>query len=158
MYHSTRNQHLHQQQQSPGMAEESSRAAESRVHLDRVFHLAARMLDELAEVRAALNLPLHMRIGVHCGDVVTGIVGSQRPRFCVLGRAVTEAEEVEGHGQLDCVTCTYEAHRQYLASAFKFSEVPGAISPGSRSHQISRFHVSRVADTTCSAEVLSGGA
>lgn len=55
-----------------------------RSHLDKVFHLAVRMLDELSQLRKDLGLPLHMRIGVHCGDVVTGIVGSQRPRFCKI--------------------------------------------------------------------------
>lgn len=54
----------------------------ARLHLDSVFHLSVRMLDELAGMREHLGLPLHMRVGVHCGDVVTGIVGSQRPRFC----------------------------------------------------------------------------
>ena len=42
----------------------------------------------------------------------------------VLGRAVTEAEHVEGTGALDHVTCTEEARRRYLASSFEFSELP----------------------------------
>jgi hypothetical protein len=38
----------------------------------------------LHDLREKLVLPLHARIGIHCGDVVSGIVGSQRPRFCEL--------------------------------------------------------------------------
>jgi class 3 adenylate cyclase len=97
----------------------------TRVHLDKIFHLAQCMLKELEIMRALHGLPLHMRIGVHCGDVVTGIVGSQRPRFCVIGKAVTEAEIVESSCQLDCVTCTAAALQHYIASPFEFSEAPG---------------------------------
>lgn len=122
-----------------------SSSSSARAHLDRVFHLAVRMLDELAAMRVQLGLPLHMRVGVHCGDVVTGVIGSQRPRFCerllsptdnedlftylvsprlagVLGHAMTVAEHVEGSGALDRVTCTEEAHKRYLASSFEFLE------------------------------------
>ena len=39
---------------------------------------------EMVRLRNDLRLPLHARIGIHCGTVVSGIVGSQRPRFCAL--------------------------------------------------------------------------
>lgn len=38
--------------------------------------------DALQDLRSELDIPLHARMGVHCGDVVSGLVGSQRPRFC----------------------------------------------------------------------------
>ena len=38
----------------------------------------------MVRLRNDLRLPLHARIGIHCGTVVSGIVGSQRPRFCAL--------------------------------------------------------------------------
>ena len=42
----------------------------------------------------------------------------------VLGSAVSETEHVEARGELDCVTCTDEAHRRYLASSFDFVCAP----------------------------------
>jgi hypothetical protein len=53
-----------------------------RENLERVLHLAGRMLEELDGFRGRFGLPLHLRIGVHCGDVVTGVIGTARPRFC----------------------------------------------------------------------------
>ena len=125
----------------------SSDEMTARINLDKIFHVAARMLDELTLLRKRFSLPLHMRIAVHYGDVVTGTIGSQRPRFCVLGQAVTEAEHVEATAQVDCITCTYEARHRYIASAFRFSEVHTELSPGhtaSRSDRYpeNRFHVS----------------
>jgi class 3 adenylate cyclase len=56
-------------------------AAKSRVRLESLFDLASAMQRELASFRKEIQLEIHMRIGIHIGDVVTGIVGSHRPRF-----------------------------------------------------------------------------
>jgi class 3 adenylate cyclase len=53
-----------------------------RENLESVLLLAGRMLKELEGFRARFDLPLHLRVGVHCGDVVTGVIGTARPRFC----------------------------------------------------------------------------
>ncbi len=58
----------------------------SRVHvrsnLETVFGVALQLQEELDIFRTQMRLPLHLRLGVHCGSVVTGIVGVQRQRFC----------------------------------------------------------------------------
>ena len=52
-------------------------------------------------MRDELGLPLHARMGVHVGNIVSGIVGSRRPRFCAFGDG---REAREGHGSpLLCV-------------------------------------------------------
>ena len=55
-----------------------------RDRLERVLRLAVRLLHEIATFRERFGLPMHLRIGVHSGSVVTGIVGTQRVRFCAL--------------------------------------------------------------------------
>lgn len=98
----------------------------------------------MSYLRQELHLPLHARIGIHCGTVVAGIVGSQRPRFCqwsgvkrdfpfvlctntrsvagVLGPALIEAEHAEEDGAVDGISCTGAAQRVYLSSTFMFLE------------------------------------
>ena len=47
-----------------------------------------------------------MRMGVHVGPVVTGVVGQTRPRFHVYGPAVLTAERMEhadGRGRFTAV-------------------------------------------------------
>ena len=60
---------------------DAARIARTRSHLENVIGLGVLMQQELANIRREGAASLHMRIGIHTGDVVTGIVGSRRPRF-----------------------------------------------------------------------------
>ena len=61
-----------------------------------------------------------MRVGVHTGSVVTGIVGNLKPRFHVFGISVLRAEEMESTGKRGAVHCSPEARNAYFSSAFSF--------------------------------------
>jgi len=61
-----------------------------------------------------------MRVGVHSGNVVTGIVGRMAPRFHVFGLSVIRAEHMESTGEKGKVHCSREAVEAYLASAYEF--------------------------------------
>ena len=36
-----------------------------------------------------------MRVGLHTGPVMSGVVGQQMPRFCLLGSTMTVADKVQ---------------------------------------------------------------
>ena len=52
----------------------------------------------LAMIRAARNLPCEwqLRVGVHCGPVVAGIVGRQKYQYDIWGDSVNTASRVQG--------------------------------------------------------------
>lgn len=65
----------------------------------RVFAMATWMLKSIIKIRAEVDhLTLDMRIGIHYGSFVAGVIGTKRVRFDVWGPDVLAANLVEQNG------------------------------------------------------------
>eukprot|EP00983_Pelagomonas_calceolata_P014922 473814-Pelagomonas_calceolata.AAC.5 len=80
--------------------EESHDPAESA---HRVMEFAKAVLNVAAQVKMPnTQQPVGIRIGMHTGDVVSGMIGSRLPKFSVLGDAMNTASRMESSGELAC--------------------------------------------------------
>jgi adenylate cyclase len=65
-------------------------------------------------IAAARSLPPHwqIRVGVHVGPLMGGVVGSRQYLFDVWGATVNTAARLESHGEPDAITLSREAWQQ----------------------------------------------
>jgi class 3 adenylate cyclase len=66
-------------------------------HAEVMADFALAMLDALERVNAAADVPFQMRIGIHTGPVVAGVIGSHRFLYDIWGDTVNLASRLESH-------------------------------------------------------------
>jgi NAD(P)-dependent dehydrogenase (short-subunit alcohol dehydrogenase family)/class 3 adenylate cyclase len=88
-------------------------------HAERVASAALDMLPALSTLGSRLDLPLSVRIGLHSGDVVAGVIGRQKFIYDLWGDTVNTASRMESHGVGDHIQCT-EAVRNLLTHRYEF--------------------------------------
>ncbi|MCO4893168.1 response regulator [Cupriavidus sp. WGtm5] len=86
-------------------------------HAARAAHMALDMMDFLARFNGQSGFGLQLRIGIHSGTVVAGVIGRRKFIYDLWGEAVNIASRMESHGMAGRVQIS-DATRQRLGNPF----------------------------------------
>lgn len=90
-------------------------------HAEAAVNMALSMLTVLAEVNASSGNNLNIRIGLHCGPVVAGVIGVKKFIYDLWGDTVNTASRMESHGEAGKIHVT-EALYNKLRDKYRFQE------------------------------------
>jgi class 3 adenylate cyclase len=77
---------------------------------ESVASMALEMIQTIDILSKTLRLPLQVRIGIHIGSVVAGIIGQKKFSYDLWGDTVNTASRMESHGFPGTIHCTEEVY------------------------------------------------
>uniref|UniRef100_A0A4W5KNE7 guanylate cyclase n=1 Tax=Hucho hucho TaxID=62062 RepID=A0A4W5KNE7_9TELE len=92
-------------------------------HAKPIALMALKMMELSEEVLTPDSKSIKLRIGIHTGSVLAGVVGVRMPRYCLFGNNVTLASKFESGSHPRCINVSPTTYR-LLKDDCSFSFVP----------------------------------
>lgn len=67
-------------------------------HVERAVKTGLDIIQNMGNVREQLKAEIDVRVGIHCGPLIAGVIGELKPFYDIWGDAVNIASRMESHG------------------------------------------------------------
>ncbi|MCA9689640.1 MAG: adenylate/guanylate cyclase domain-containing protein [Nannocystaceae bacterium] len=84
----------------------------TRDHAERLVRVGLELIEITRAVARARGLALSLRVGIHSGPLVAGIIGTRRFVFDLWGDTVNTAQRMQAHGVADAVQISAASREQ----------------------------------------------
>ncbi|MCS6809270.1 MAG: adenylate/guanylate cyclase domain-containing protein [Bacteroidota bacterium] len=90
-------------------------------HTEAVANMALEMQETVRLLAKSMKINITIRVGIHVGAVVAGVIGQKKFSYDLWGDTVNTAYRMESHGEAGKIHCTEEVMRR-LSSSYVFEE------------------------------------
>lgn len=94
---------------------------DNQFHAEVVANFACSVLERIEKINRDSSIPIQVRIGIHSGSVVGGIIGKKKFAYDLWGKTINLASRMESHGETNRIHVS-EATYQLLKDHFVFEK------------------------------------
>ncbi len=81
-------------------------------HAETVANMALDMFDAIAEINLKAHTDFRIRVGIHTGPVVAGVIGKNKFNYDLWGDTINVASRMESHGAPDRIQISEAAYQR----------------------------------------------
>ncbi len=91
-------------------------------HCTAVVRMAIEMQSTIELLSRTLNIPLSVRVGIHTGSVVAGVIGKKKFAYDLWGDTVNTASRMESHGEAGKIHISNDVYHVLSQASHKQGE------------------------------------